>query len=349
MTIEIIIVLLILIAVVAFLVTELMPLEVLAFLVLGVLAVSGIVTPLEALAGFSSPAVVTIWAVFILSGGLTQTGIANILGRQLLKVAGRSSSLLTVIIMAIAGILSAFMNNVAVAALMLPVVMDITRKTEHSPSALLMPLAYGSLLGGLTTMIGTPPNILVSEALRENGLKPFSLFDFTPVGLTIMISGIVFVIFVGKRLLPRNGKESKKTGITKDFRAQYELQKRLFQVRIPSGSALIGKTLGKSRLGSAFGLNVVSIRRGKNNLLAPEITEIIHANDILIVEGRIDHIQEMNHWGQLELEKDDITADDLYTHGMKVAELKLNQGSTFAGKTFSETGFRKLLVLMSWL
>ena len=147
MSAEIIIVLVILAAVIVLLVTEWMPLEVLALLVLGVLAVSGIVSPTEALAGFSNPAVVTIWAVFILSGGLTRTGIANILGRQLMKVAGRKESLLVVIIMVVAGVLSAFMNNVAVAALMLPVVMDIARKTDRSPSTLLMPLAYGSLLG----------------------------------------------------------------------------------------------------------------------------------------------------------------------------------------------------------
>ena len=175
MSVEIIIVLAILISVIVLLVTEWMPLEVVALLVLGVLAISGIVRPLDALAGFSNPAVVTIWAVFILSGGLTRTGIANILGRQLLKVAGQKPSLLVVTIMVIAGVLSAFMNNVAVAALMLPVVMDIARKTDCSPSGLLMPLAYGSLLGGLTTMIGTPPNILVSEALRENGLIPFKI------------------------------------------------------------------------------------------------------------------------------------------------------------------------------
>ena len=124
-------------------------------LVLSALALTGLVDTQEALAGFSSPAVVTIWAVFILSGGLTRTGIANILGRQLLKVARRKASLLVLTIMLMAGTLSAFMNSVAVVALMLPVVMDISRKTGHPPSALLMPLAYGTLLGGATTLIAT--------------------------------------------------------------------------------------------------------------------------------------------------------------------------------------------------
>ena len=179
MTPDILLVLSILAVAVVFLITEWVPMEVTALLALGIVALTGLVSPAEALSGFSNPAVVTIWAVFILSGGLTRTGIANILGRQLLKVAGRKPSLLVVTIMVIAGVLSAFMNNVAVAALMLPVVMDMARKTDCSLSALLMPLAYGSLLGGLTTMIGTPPNILDTEALRENGLTPFKLFDFT--------------------------------------------------------------------------------------------------------------------------------------------------------------------------
>ncbi len=342
---EIIFVLAVLMGVIVLLVTEWMPLEVLAMLVLGVLAVGGIVRPLDALAGFSSPAVVTIWAVFILSGGLTRTGIANILGRQLLKVAGRKSSLLVVTIMIIAGVLSAFMNNVAVAALMLPVVMDISRKTDTSPSALLMPLAYGSLLGGLTTMIGTPPNILVSEALRENGMTPFKLFDFTPVGLTVMLSGIGFVAFIGVRLLPDRSKTMEGLGVRRDFRPQYELKERLFQIRVPWNSALVGKTLARSRLGSAFGLNVVSITRGNHSLLAPEPGEVIQADDLLTVHGRLDRIQELNHWGQLMPDTDATAVEALFACGMQVAELRLGPNSAIVDKTLSEIGFRNLFGL----
>jgi di/tricarboxylate transporter len=207
MSVEIIIVLAILMSVVVLLVTEWFPLEVVALLVLGVLAA---------------------------------TGIANILGRQLLKVAGRKPSLLVVTIMVIAGVLSAFMNNVAVAALMLPVVMDIARKTDCSPSTLLMPLAYGSLLGGLTTMIGTPPNILVSEALRENGLTPFKLFDFTPVGLAVMFSGIAFVTLIGTRMLPKGRVGTETSGARRDFRTEYKLQENLFRITVPPEPTLSG-------------------------------------------------------------------------------------------------------------
>ena len=341
MTPEIMTVLAILVAVIILLVTEWAPLEVLAMLVMGVLAVTDIVSPKEALAGFSNPAVVTIWAVFILSGGLTRTGIANILGRQLLKVAGTNESMLVVIIMVLAGVLSAFMNNVAVAALMLPVVMDIARKTELSPSTLLMPLAYGSLLGGLTTIIGTPPNILVSEALRENGLEPFKLFDFSPVGLIVMACGVAFVTLVGTRLLPKRNLAKETAGQRPDYRSQYQLQEHLFQIRVPSSSALVGKTLAGSRLGAAFGLTVVGITRSSGiTLLAPPITETIQAEDMLTVEGKLDQIQEMNNWGQLLTETDAIGPDALTAHGMQVARLSLKPGSAYDGQTLSDIDFR---------
>ncbi|WP_372680760.1 SLC13 family permease [Desulfosarcina sp.] len=346
MTPEIMTVLAILVAVIILLVTEWAPLEVLAMLVMGVLAVTDIVSPKEALAGFSNPAVVTIWAVFILSGGLTRTGIANILGRQLLKVAGGGEAKLVVIIMIIAGVLSAFMNNVAVAALMLPVVMDIARKTGHSPSTLLMPLAYGSLLGGLTTMIGTPPNILVSEALRENGLEPFKLFDFSPVGLIVMACGVAFVTLVGTRLLPKRNLAKETAGQRPDFRSQYQLQEHLFQIRVPGSSPLVGKTLAGSRLGAALGLTVIGITRSSGiTLLAPSISEMIEAEDLLIVEGKPDQIQEMNNWGQLLTETDAIGPDVLTAHGMQVARLSLKPGSAYDGQTLSDIGFRNRLGL----
>ncbi len=340
MSMEIITILAILVTVIVLLVTEWMPLEVLALLVLGVLAVSGIVTPTEALAGFSNPAVITIWAVFILSGGLTSTGIANILGRRLLKVAGSNTTFLVVLIMVIAGLLSAFMNNVAIAALMLPVVMDIARKTGRSPSLLLMPLAYGSLLGGLTTMIGTPPNILVSEALRDNGMVPFKLFDFTPVGLVVMAAGIGFVTFIGIRLLPKRNLDRDRSHGRKALRDQYELQERLFQITIPPSSALVGKTLARSRLGSGLGLNVVAITRGGQTHLAPQATESIRPLDELIVEGRLDRIQEMNHWGQLVSEGEQVGDDTLFSYGMQVAEIQVPPTSAFVNRTLSQIGFR---------
>ncbi len=340
MTPEIVLVLAILAVVILILITEWMPLEVLALLVLGILALTGLVSPIEALSGFSNPAVVTIWAVFILSGGLTRTGLANILGRFLLKLVGKNTSRLVIVIMVIGGGLSSFMNNIAVAALMLPVVMDIARKTRQSPSLLLMPLAYGTLLGGLTTMIGTPPNILVSEALRANNLEPFKLFDFSPIGLLVMVSGTLFVSLVGTRLLPRSSGPVDAERGNKGGLAQYRLQERIFRIKIPEHSALIGKTLAESHLGSSLGVNVIGFTRGRVSTLAPEISQIIRAGDELIVEGRLDRIREMNNWGQLLNEIPLAAQSSLHEYGLEVAEISLGAGCEFLGRTIAQIEFR---------
>jgi len=341
MTMQIALVLFILGAAIVFLVTEWVSMEVVALLVLGCLALTGLISPNEALSGFSNPAVVTVWAVFILSGGLTRTGVGNIIGRYVLRMAGRRELLIVMVIMLSAGVMSAFMNNVAVAALMLPVVMDISRQTGLPPSRLLMPLAYGSLLGGLTTLIGTPPNILVSNALRDTGLTPFRLFDYTPIGLTIMVAGTTFVALIGRRLLPARdvAKESSTAG-HQDLREQYELQERMFLLRVPSDSVLANKTLVESRLGSVLGLHVLGIIRDDRTELAPDPSAVIQAGDRLIVEGRLERMNELNSWQELAVEKDPIDMEQLFSKDIHTIEMWLGNSSSLVGKTLNEIGFR---------
>jgi di/tricarboxylate transporter len=326
---------------VLFLVTEWIPMEVTALLCLGAVALTGLVSPVEALSGFSNPAVVTVWAVFILSGGLTLTGVANVIGRFVLRLAGTSESRMIVVIMVTAGVMSAIMNNVAVAALMLPVVMDIARHTERPPSRLLMPLAYGSLLGGLTTQIGTPPNILVSDALRDAGLKSFTFFDFTPVGLIIMFAGVAFMVLIGRHLLPQRdvAKESS-TGKTNDWQTHYDLQERLFHIRVPRDSILANKTLTKIRMGSVLGWNVIGITRGDRTFLAPGPTDVLQVGDRLAVQGRIETLSELKIWHQLEVEKGGIDLQAPYSGKIKIGEVLLPSNSRFVGSTLNSLGFR---------
>ncbi len=340
MTPQIALVLIVLTAAIVLLVTEWVPMEVAALLTLGFLALTGLVTPTEALAGFSNPAVVTVWAVFILSGGLTRTGVANLIGRRVLQLAGRRETVITTVIMLSAGILSAFMNNVAVAAMMLPVVMDIARHTRRPASRLLMPLAYGSLLGGLTTLIGTPPNILVSNALRDSGLSPFRLFDFTPVGLPVMLAGVAFVALLGRRLLPERdlAGETAAPG-TVDLGAQYDLRKRMFVMRIPPYSALADKTLAQSRLGSVLGLHVVEIRRDGRTQLAPGPSAVLRAEDRLLVQGRLERMDELKGWRKLTIEEDPAVIAELLATPDAFAEVELAADSPFTGMTLQETGF----------
>ncbi len=324
------------------LITEWIPMEVTALLTLGAVALTGLIKPSEALSGFSSPAVVTVWAVFILSGGLTRTGVANIIGRMVLKMAGRKETTMIIVIMTTAGVMSAVMNNVAVAALMLPVVMDVARHTGTPPSRLLMPLAYGSLLGGLTTQIGTPPNILVSVALREAGLKPFSFFDFTPVGLAVMTAGILFMTFVGRHLLPdRNVALESASGGKKDWKQQYGLQENLFHVRIPEKSMLADKSLAQSRIGSALGLTVLGITRKDRTVFAPAASERLSAGDLLTVGGHGDEINRFHSWRQLIIEDEPVDIEKVYSKDVNLAEVRLPPNSSLVGKTLTRIGFRK--------
>jgi di/tricarboxylate transporter len=338
---EIALVLCILAAAVVFLITEWIPMEVTALLSLGAVALTGLVTPVQALAGFSNPAVVTVWAVFILSGGLTRTGVANVIGNFVLRLAGTRETTTIVVIMTTAGVMSAIMNNVAVAALMLPVVMDIARHTGRPPSRLLMPLAYGSLLGGLTTQIGTPPNILVTDALRDAGLKAFTFFDFTPVGLIVMFSGIVFMTFIGRHLLPRRdvARESSTDSKT-DWQSQYDLQERLFYIRVPQGSILANKTLVEVRMGSVLGWNVIGITRGDRTLLAPGPSDTLLVGDRLTVEGRIETLNELKNWHQLVVEEGGIDLEKPYSNEIKIGEVILPGNSRYVGSTLNALGFR---------
>ena len=342
MTPDVVLVFSILAVSVLFLVTEWIPMEVTALLSLGAVALTGRVSPVEALSGFSNPAVVTVWAVFILSGGLTLTGVANVIGRFVLRLAGTSESRMIIVIMVTAGVMSAIMNNVAVAALMLPVVMDIARHTERPPSRLLMPLAYGSLLGGLTTQIGTPPNILVTDALRDAGKESFTFFDFTPVGLIIMFSGIAFMVLIGRHMLPQRdvAKESSSAGKDKDWRSQYDLEERLFQARVPRNSILANKDLAEARMGSVLGWNVIGITRGSQTLLAPGPATVLQAGDRLAVEGRIETLNELKNWHQLVVEEGGIDLQRPYSEAVKIGEVRLPGNSRFVGGTLNSLGFR---------
>jgi len=335
----------ILTASVILLVTEWVPMEVVALLVLGITAITGLVTPAEAVAGWSNPAVITVWAVFILSSGLTHTGVATIIGRIVLKVSGRNESAIITVIMLSAGVMSAFMNNVAVAALMLPVIMDISRQTGHSSSRLLMPLAYGSLLGGLMTKIGTPPNLIVSEMLRDSGMKTFGLFDFTPIGLAVLLGGTAFMVLVGRHLLPRENRAqevSRQKGPS--IKEQYQLQERIFTLQVPETSAIVGKTLSEIRLGSILGLNVLGITRNGRTLPAPSPFEKLQAQDRLTVEGAAKHIDMLTRLKKnlkdFKIEPAENPAALLVSDTVKVAEVTLNKDTPLDGMTLGQAGFR---------
>ena len=329
------------VAVVLF-VTERLRVDAVALLVMICLALTGLVTPSEALSGFSNPAVVTIWAMFILSGGLYRTGVAGMIGRQVLRLAGEGEIRLVIMIMLIAGTMSALMNNVAVTAMMLPVVVDIARRTGRPPSKLLIPLAFGSLLGGTNTLIGTPPNLLVSMALESYGLRPFHLFDYTPVGLAVALAGVAYMALVGRHLLPARELTHASPGWDlADLGKFYDLRERMFALRVPPGSALIGKTLAESRLGAALGLNVIVIIRDGHTILSPGLDAVISGGDRLLVEGRAHRLAELKERKNLVIEINELSIEDLLSAEIDAVEVGLSSNSELAGRTLRQIDFRR--------
>ncbi len=353
MTFQITLVLAILgIAVVLF-VTEKIRVDVVALMVLISLAMTGLVTPSEALSGFSNLAVITVWAVFILSGGLFRTGIADIIGRQVLRLTGKNEVRLLVVIMLTTSLLSSFMNDIGVAALLLPVVINIARKTGIPPSKLLMPLAFAALLGGLNTLIGTPPNILVSEALREAGLPPFEFFDYTPVGVTLTISGIAFMALVGRHLLPsRDVAKSVREQNGSELVNVFDLQERLFLLSLPPDRMPPEPiTLAESRIGSILDINVLGIVRTGETLLAPHPKTPLKPGDKFIVAGRTDRINEFGNRQELLVEESNLAIQTLASAGLEVAELAFPPNSPLLGQNLKQIDFRRrfgVLVLAIW-
>ena len=241
MTTEIALTLAIMFAAIVLFATERLRVDIIALLVLLSVGLIGLIPPEAVFAGFASPAVVTVWAVYIVSAGLFKTGVADILGERITKMAGNSEARLILVIMVVCGTMSAFMNNIGAAAVLLPVVVGISRKANIPVSKLLIPLSFSSLMGGNMTLIGTPPNILATNILAARDLPTFSFFDFLPMGAIVFATGIVYMLVIGRRILP-----SRKSGEEKML--AYQEREYIGEAIVPPETSLAGKSLLESRL-----------------------------------------------------------------------------------------------------
>jgi di/tricarboxylate transporter len=323
-------------------ITERIRVDLIGLLVLGTLAVSGLVTADEAFSGFSNPAVITVWAMFIISQGLSNSGIAGRIGGQIMRVAGRREASLVAFITFSAALFSAFMNNIGVAALLLPVTIEISSTTGISPSRLLMPMAFGSLLGGLTTLVGTPPNLLVSIALHDNGYKAFELFDFAALGVPILLVGIAFFLLAGRHLLPKVSPTSEmQYRDAEDLRARYGLNQRTFVLRVGPGSHLNGQTIAASQLATIAGLRVVALTQFGHTKLLPSPKEVLRTGQQLLVQGRVDRVTRLHDWGHLIVSREVAVIHDLVSSEIMLFEVRLAESSSVIGTSIYRKKFRE--------
>ena len=332
-------------------------------LVIG-LMITGILTVDEALAGFSSSIVITIAALFIVGGAVMETGLADSISSRIIQFAGQSKVRLLVMIMGTVALLSGFISDAGTVAVMVPAIISISRKKRINPSKLLIPLSFGSLLGGAMTLIGTPPNIVVSDLLSVNGYPSFQFFDFTPIGLALLLAGIIYMIFTSQWLLPdhKASKELQRVDSPQELMEVYKLPEDLYRLRVRHGSPLVGTTILESNLGEAFNINVLDInraelpktRRADFRLVPEEENSVpksvpqtkLEPNDILICQGKLNDISHAS--AALRLGVQPAQPEDqksLVNDEVGLAEVLLPPRSRILGKTLVSARFGSLYQL----
>jgi len=333
MTQENLLVLVILAVAVVLFVSERLRVDLIAMLVLITLTLTGLVTIEEAFSGFASPAVITVWSVYIVSGALFRSGVADTLANFMLRLAGTSYLRLLFVIMATVGIMSSFMNNIGAVAILLPAVVSVARRINIAPSKLLIPMAFTSLLGGKMTLIGTPPNILATSIMETYaGLEPFGFFDFTPMGAIVLATGIIYFLLFGHRLLPDRTPSGQLSEV-------YHIRDYLSEVRVGERSSLVGKTLAESQLGERHALNVIQVQRGENPPLSPAQDPVVQIGDILLVQGSTPSILKASDALGLE-SVPEWKFDDINKGSQTLVEVTLSPGSHLQGKTLRKSDFR---------
>lgn len=352
----------ILVAAIVLFVTEWLRVDVVAIGVMVALMLTNLLTAQEAIAGFSNPAVLTIASLFIVGGGVMQTGLAATIGEGILKVAGTRPGRLTVVIMTAVALLSAVMSDTGTVAVLLPAIISLGVSAKISPSKLLMPLSFGSLLGGATTLIGTPPNIIVSDILREQGLQPFSFFSYTPVGLLLFVAGVLFMLFFGRHLLPdhKPKQEVQRVETPEELIDLYRLPDNLFRLRVRRESALAGKSILEARLGQEHGLTVLDVlrpakerdpqgrpRRTANKTngyhsIPPTPDTILQSGDVLIAQVDPKDIGHLAASLNLGVQPADSDESSLISTEVGVAEVLLPPRSSLLGKSLVDVQFGSL-------
>jgi di/tricarboxylate transporter len=295
------------------------------------------------LAGFANPAVFTIAAIFLITAGLANTGIAAWMGRHLLRAAGESESRLVAVTMTASAVLSLVMNNIASASVLLPGLTSIARQSRIRSSKLLIPLSFGTLLGGTATLF-TTVNLLVNNALRQKGLEPFSLWDYFRIGGILSVVGIAFMVLVGRKLLPDYPPKeiTPVRQFPEDVAKLYGVRDQVMEARILAGSPLDGKTIADSGLGRTYNLNLLGILRGGRIKLAPGGGEVLHAGDRLMIEGEAEVIQETQEGlGMVFANAGPSARLELADSDVGIAEVVISPHADIAGKSLQNIQFHE--------
>ena len=332
MTLPIAYVLLLLLAAIALFAWEKITVDVITIGLIVALVMGGILSPAEAFEGFSNEIIIILASIFVISGALQATGVLDLLGARLMKIASGSTSRLVFILMSFASGISAFMNNTTVTAMLTPPVIGVARRAKVSASQLLMPLAFASILGGTCTLIGTSTNVAVSGYMKKAGMAELSMFEITPMGLIIVFVGTAYMMLIGRRLLPEHS--------TADITSSYAMRQYLSEIIVLPGSPLIGQMSFDSDL-NVLEFRILKVIRGKDEFL-PSSRVILEEGDTLLVEGQIENLMKVKKIEGIEIKPELELGDrDLASAKFRMAEVLLTLQSELPGRTLREANFRR--------
>lgn len=327
--------------------------DIVALCSLALLLVTNVLTPAEALAGFSNSAVVMMIGLFVVGGAVFQTGLARIISGRLLKLAGTSEIKLFFLVMLVTSVVAAFVSNTGTVALLLPIILAMSKSASISPSKLMMPLAFASSMGGILTLIGTPPNLIVDGYLRDNGREGFAFFDFLPIGIICLGVGLILLyplcrIFLGKksRVAEENANDDTLAALLHD----YHIADLVFRLQAQSGSShLVGKTVGELGIRQQYGITILEVRRANRTVFSSNIQEsvsadtILQADDTFYVLGHREQVEKFAAEHNLsvyeDVEREGKGKLDFYEIGL--AEVLISPDSSLINRSLRKANFKE--------
>ena len=329
--------------------------DIVALSALATLLLAGVLTPEEALSGFSSNVIIMMVGLFVVGGAIFQTGLARMISSRLMKFAGNSETKLFLMVMGVTSVMGAFVSNTGTVAIMIPIVVSMAMSVKMNPSRLLMPLAFASSMSGMMTLIGTPPNLVINDELISNGFPGLGFFTFLPVGLICAVVGTMVLLPLSKKYLSKPGALSATSASSgkslKKLVSEYGISSNLHRLQVTPSSLVVGKMIGELDIRKKYGLNIIELRhieRGQHRILkgvtqqAVDSDTVLRVDDVLYVSGNEEIVKVFVQKYKLTLlsDSDEAKGKSLDFYNIGVAEIVILSTSNVVNKTIREVGFR---------
>ncbi len=335
MTMAAIITLVIIVIAIFLFATEVLSIDLVALLIMAALVIGGVISPEEAVSGFSNKATITVMFMFIISGAILKTGALQIISGKFFDIFKKNTLMGFILLLGFVIIISAFMNNTPVIAVFIPVVIQIAKKSSQSASKFLIPLSYAAIWGGMCTLIGTSTNIIISGIAEKSGLEPLSMFQMSPLALILCFSGMLYLLLFGIKILPERGET--------DLDKKFGFSNYITELELLEGSDTVGKKIMNAPLIKELDLDVLSIKRDQQEIVMPTGDFVLKSGDLLKVRCDIDVIKNLKDLALSEARGVNVLVADseLMAKNVSLVEMVVASNSDLVGSTLRELDFRR--------